>query len=326
MPALFESLTDPIPCSEVSIDLRDIDHVFRSIPSVQDSGLRFVRNESIEGFLSVSPESQLEPQDVKMAVSRVLPGYCIPDTIHILKGVPLTRNQGQLDFEALANQVANNHVSVMSDLELLVRDIFASLLTVDVNRFDRDSDFFLLGGNSLLLGKLSYHIRKQSGASIAITTLFNRSTIKEIAILIGEQVDLTPTATVFDGESLEACDDYSHTKDFEPTATRDQTHPLNLVVQALPLLFYPLRSAIICERRNLCWMYWNLLTRSTGSMLLFVMSRLLPIVDRNYWQHLLVLLTALAAAKLCVAVVCPLASIAFKWLVIGKYKKGTYRM
>jgi hypothetical protein len=61
-------------------------------------------------------------------------------------------------------------------------------------------------------------------------------------------------------------------------------------------------------------------------MLLFVMSRLLPIVDRNYWQHLVVLLIALAAARLCVAVVCPLAAIVFKWVVIGKYKKGTYRM
>jgi hypothetical protein len=41
-----------------------------------------------------------------------------------------------------------------------------------------DSDFFLLGGNPLLLGKLSYFIRKAAGAN------FTNSTIKGIASLI----------------------------------------------------------------------------------------------------------------------------------------------
>ena len=252
-PSISGSLTDLIPCSKVSIDLRDIDHVLRGIPSVQDSGLRFAHDEAIEGFLSVSSDSQLEPEELKMAVSRVLPGYYIPDTLHILRGVSLVKNQGgQLDFEALESQVSNTQALAMSEPELLVCEIFASLLSGDTKRFNCDSDFFLMGGNSLLLGKLSYHIRKQSGASIAIATLFNHSTIKGIATLIREQVDLTPSATVFDGDSLEACDDRSHIKDFEPTATRGQTHPLNLIVQTLPLLFYPLRSAMICECHGLC--------------------------------------------------------------------------
>ena len=249
---MFGSLADPIPCSKVSIDLRDIDHVLRSIPSVQDSGLRFARDETIEGFLSVSPDSQLEPEDAKMAISRALPGYYIPDTLHILNGVPLVRREGQLDFEALEDEVSNAHAFAMSEQELLVCDIFASLLPGEIKRFNRDSDFFLMGGSSLLLGKLSYHIRKHSGVSVAITTLFNRSTVKEIATLI--QADLSPTTTVFDGDLPDASGDSSNIKDFEPTATRDQTHPLNLIVQALPLLFYPLRSAMVCER---CKLYWR---------------------------------------------------------------------
>ena len=49
-------------------------------------------------------------------------------------------------------------------------------------------------------------------------------------------------------------------------------------------------------------------------------------VYKTIWQHFGTLLAALAIAKLCVATVCPLAAIAFKWIIIGKYKKGTYRM
>ena len=83
---------------------------------------------------------------------------------------------------------------------------------------------------------------------------------------------------------------------------------------------------MICECYKLCRRGRNLSPSSTGSILLFVMSLLLPVVGGSYWQQLLVLLMALAAARLCVAIICPLAAVAFKWIVIGKYKKGTYRM
>jgi hypothetical protein len=56
------------------------------------------------------------------------------------------------------------------------------------------------------------------------------------------------------------------------------------------------------------------------------MSLLAQVVDQSYWQHLGALLIAIAVARLCVAIFCPLIAIASKWIIIGKYKKGIYRM
>jgi hypothetical protein len=56
------------------------------------------------------------------------------------------------------------------------------------------------------------------------------------------------------------------------------------------------------------------------------MSLLVQVVDQGYWQHLGALILAIAVARLCAAVFCPLIAIAFKWIVIGKYKKGVHRM
>lgn len=46
-----------------------------------------------------------------------------------------------------------------------------------------DSDFFLLGGSSLLLGKLSYFIRKQIVVIVAVADIFTNSIIEGITNL-----------------------------------------------------------------------------------------------------------------------------------------------
>jgi hypothetical protein len=61
-------------------------------------------------------------------------------------------------------------------------------------------------------------------------------------------------------------------------------------------------------------------------MLLFVLSYIARAIDNNDWQRMAGLLAAVAAARLAARVACPLAAILFKWIVIGKYKPGTYRM
>jgi acyl carrier protein len=243
-PSMLAPITDPIPCSRVLVSLGDVDRALATVSLIKDFALRFT-NDSIEGFLSIDAGSRIDSGEVKMALARVLPGYSIPDTLHILDGVPLARDNGQVNFEILQQQVSDAHNSGMDELELLVRDIFADLLSCDPNQFDHDSDFFLLGGTSLLLGKLSYYIRKQTGTSVPVVTLFNRSTIKGIAGLIEEEENLSHLVAGGSTNDFDDCD--RHVKDSEILPSQDQIHPLNLIVQALPMIFYPLKAALICE-------------------------------------------------------------------------------
>jgi len=46
----------------------------------------------------------------------------------------------------------------------------------------------------------------------------------------------------------------------------------------------------------------------------------------SFWERIAALATSIAVARLLARIVCPLVAIAFKWIVIGRYKPGTYRM
>ncbi len=46
----------------------------------------------------------------------------------------------------------------------------------------------------------------------------------------------------------------------------------------------------------------------------------------GYWERAGGLLLAIFAGRLGSRLVCPIAAILFKWIVIGKYRPGCYRM
>ncbi len=63
-----------------------------------------------------------------------------------------------------------------------------------------------------------------------------------------------------------------------------------------------------------------------GTLLLYIMSHLARKIDDSFWQRMGALLCCIAAARLTTRVVAPIAAIAFKWIVIGRYKRGTYKL
>jgi hypothetical protein len=65
---------------------------------------------------------------------------------------------------------------------------------------------------------------------------------------------------------------------------------------------------------------------TVGSVLLFVLSVLAPHINAGFWERAGSLLCAIAAARFSCRIISPLAAILFKWLLIGRYKAGQYRM
>ena len=56
------------------------------------------------------------------------------------------------------------------------------------------------------------------------------------------------------------------------------------------------------------------------------LSYLAVLTNGSFWHRLVALFTAILVARVIVRTVCPIAAIAFKWIVIGRYQPGTYRM
>ena len=230
--------------------------MLRNVPGVDDVALRGRPNESLDAYVSVAPQSKLVVKDITTFILLLLPGYAIPSHMYVIRG-PLARDlSGRHDYDRMEKQALDNETIEFDKRQLLVRDIFADILGVDLTHMRKDSDFFLLGGNSLLLGKLSYHLRRKLGVNIGVADLFSESTIQGIATLVEEKGDSSinhftddNTATVNSSSTILSTDyDFEHDpEDAGKRRGRSQVHPLCLVVQAIPfIVFYPFKTAFTC--------------------------------------------------------------------------------
>ncbi|PFH50931.1 hypothetical protein AMATHDRAFT_143766 [Amanita thiersii Skay4041] len=325
VPSPQASLSDPIECSNVTITFEDVEATFRKMEGVADVALRYLQDKTLEVFVSCN--SALDAHEMKKLATRELPGYSVPDLIHVLT-CPLTRDTtGNVNFPSIEADLARQELSPMSEEELVVRDIVAELLGIEAKKISRDSDFFLLGGNSLLLGQLLHLLRKRTGASLSISKLHTNSTVSGIASLLAASCSVLfspsiSTTTTFNVQSEKckestsssyddssACSYGTEVEDFHYTGHRGQNHPLCLLIQSIPIIFfYPLKTTL------------------TWTILLFALSYLAQDIKGEFWEQVGSLLVAIIAARLASRVVCPLGAIIFKWIIIGRYKTGRYRM
>lgn len=325
VPDTMASLAESIPCSQIPLNLHGIEYTVRTASGATEVAVRLRSDGSPEAFVSVAPDTSLTSGSLKEALTHFLPGYCIPDPLHLLSQ-PLTRtSDGNVDFLAMQKEMGRRNASTMSSQALIVRDIVADLLQIDGGIISADSDFFLLGGNSLLLGQLSHQIRKRTGASISVSAIFINSTIKGIGSLLEAEEPSSSRESLFDDNLYSAKTSVTMFDLPGVTRHRGQTHPIVLIVQLLPtVFFYPLKTALTC----MFYLISQILYAHSplGTLLLFVLSYLAPLLSNTFWARMLALLTAIFAARLTSRIVCPIAAIVFKWIVIGKYKPGKYRM
>ncbi|KAJ6485731.1 acetyl-CoA synthetase-like protein [Mycena sanguinolenta] len=360
MPGKDAPLSQGIPCKRVEVDVGDVRRAFGKVQGVGEAAVRVRADGACEAFVA---GNGVDADEVERRLAEVLPGYAVPKPVHVLKGrsaLPRVHTRERLDsgisfagasktdvnssssssdsnshsdtcagcafcadsddfdFSAMEREVARQHAAAMGEHALRVRDIIGDLLLADAALMRPESDFFLLGGNSLLLGKLAYQIRRQTGVAIAVQRLFANSTIEGIAKIIeaeklaGEVKGVKAEEVGTPGSEATTLNApaYDYEEDEASRAkTRGQTHPVAMLIQALPFVFfYPLKTAL------------------TWTVLLFMLSYLAPHLNGTFWERIASLLCAIVVARLITRIVAPVTSIFFKWVVIGRYKPGTYRM
>ncbi|KAJ7584254.1 hypothetical protein C8J56DRAFT_1095604, partial [Mycena floridula] len=302
------SLSDPIPCRLVSVDSSLISSLLRHIFGVSEVIVQSQLDFTTEIFVSVTVD-ELNASDLHDALVPHVPGYGIPDKIHVFHH-PLTKTPaGEVDIVALEDEIARRNASSMSSREILVAQIIADIVSVDIKSFTSKSDFFLLGGNSLLLGKLAYQIRKHTGMSVPAVSIFSCSTVSGIASLLDDSSVPSSSAQSFINSKWVPDSTSTLLPSLQYGKSRGQSHPLSLIVQAVPIvLFYPLKAAF------------------TWTTFFYVLTWMAPLLGGTYWDRMASLLCAILAGGLLSRIIAPLAAIAFKWIVIGRYVPGRYRM
>ena len=319
-------LSEPIPCSLVSLDILGVETAIAAIKGVQEVAVRLRKDGTPEALVSALPSSGLDSASIVSALVQTIPGYSVPDPLHVFSELLARRQDRTIDWDLMESEIARRNERGMSPQALVVRGIVAELLDKDPASISGDSDFFLLGGNSLLLGRLAHMIRKETGATVRVASIFAHSTINGIASLVDSadqsRFDSDKTAvntavnTTVNSSAASINKSMSSTLNLPalesqepvPNNGRSQTHVLPLVIQAIPLLFfYPFKVAF------------------TWTGIVFILSFFTAFISGSYWERIGSLLTAIIGARLVARIVLPFAAIAFKWIVIGRYKPGTYR-
>ncbi|OJT02767.1 hypothetical protein TRAPUB_6623 [Trametes pubescens] len=306
-------LSEPIPSTRVVPDVKLLEEELLKIPGVQEVDIRISDVGTPEVLVSVTPMSELDSYKLVPLLLKSVPGYSMPDPLYVFENLLERKKDGSVDWEFMESEIKRRNASSLSPRALHVRDIVAELLDKDVGTIAGDSDFFLIGGNSLLLGRLAHSIRKDMGVTLKVSDIFTSSTINGIADLIeaelsGETVQ-GRRGTASEKSAIHRCSISSNASTLvDDRKTRPQTHPLALFVQALPVvIFHPMKTAF------------------TWTALLYILSRFSGFVSVGYWERVGALLAAIVSARLLARIVCPIAAIIFKWVVIGRYVPGTYR-
>ena len=236
-----------------------ISTTLQNLPFVRDVLLRDNLDDTLAAYISLSPTVKSIPATDELD-SLSLPGYSLPNPIWFIHGPLLKDHTGEYEFQKMENESVN--AKTMSERQLLVRNIVAEVLDIDSAPITASSDFFLMGGTSLLLGQLSYRLRQQTGINIGIADLFLENSICGIASMIEEKEKKRITqrnsevgdVTNSEGDtsSTAACSaEHLYEQDagyYKANRSRGQNHPLCLIVQAIPFIFfYPAKRALTCK-------------------------------------------------------------------------------
>jgi amino acid adenylation domain-containing protein len=138
-------------------------------------------------YFEPASESVPAVSDLRAHLRIDLPDYMIPSAFVALETLPLTPN-GKIDRTALPRpdegrmEIESGFVAPRDSLELALAGIWSKVLKVPGVGI-RDN-FFELGGHSLSAVVLLTEIRKLTGRTLPLATLFQASTVAELADLV----------------------------------------------------------------------------------------------------------------------------------------------
>jgi amino acid adenylation domain-containing protein len=146
-------------------------------------------NKSLVAYVVSKQEPMPTSDELRNYLRQRLPEYMVPAAFVILTELPLLSN-GKLDRRALPNPeefFADSEAAYIppeSDLEQTIAAVWQQVFNVE--RVSIHSNFFDLGGNSLLLAKVHSKLRAALNRDIQIVELFKYTTIYSLAKYLSE--------------------------------------------------------------------------------------------------------------------------------------------
>ncbi|HEX5884419.1 MAG TPA: amino acid adenylation domain-containing protein [Pyrinomonadaceae bacterium] len=172
----------------------------------------------------IVPEEGVEPTSSELwaFLQEKLPSYMLPSVFVTITELPLTPN-GKVDRRALpvpaqiGDEVGTNFIPPRTDMEVMVAEIWRQ--TLGITQVGVGSNFFDLGGHSLLGTRVMSQIRENCGIELPLRVLFEAPTVAALARRLEEA---QPKTTEL-GRILSMLENMENISEEEVTALLAQT-------------------------------------------------------------------------------------------------------
>lgn len=177
------------------IELEEIEQTLENIGSIKTAIVLSHNNALIAYILQENYEAvdNTKIKEWKSYLASQLPEYFIPHSFNIVKELPIAPS-GKLDRNALLkinnfNPISNAVITKpRTESEKLVASIWQEYLKLD--QIDIMSNFFEIGGHSIIAVKIMIRIEKETTKRIPLSALFQNATIEKFAKLLHTDVEI----------------------------------------------------------------------------------------------------------------------------------------
>jgi thioesterase domain-containing protein/acyl carrier protein len=171
------------------IELSEVEIRLSQYPSIRDCVVTVKSNDRGEKFLVAYFVADELPQvsELRGFLAHDLPEYMVPSRFVRLDKIPLNPN-GKVDRQALPEpstdraMLPGECVAAQDEIELQLTTIWQELL--GVSAVGTEDNFFELGGHSILAVQVFTEIENTFGKKLPLATLFQASTISQLAAII----------------------------------------------------------------------------------------------------------------------------------------------
>jgi len=153
------------------------------------SAVVVLRTDRTEPYLAAFLVTDRTVAVLKSAAAQQLPDFMVPSVWVVLETLPLTPN-GKIDRKALAGlpietaMTSSEHPGTppRTPVERKLARFWSGLFGKQT--VSREDDFFTLGGNSLMIMRVTAWIRREFGVAIPLASIYGHATLQSVAALI----------------------------------------------------------------------------------------------------------------------------------------------
>jgi amino acid adenylation domain-containing protein len=185
---------DQVKIRGFRIELQEIEVVLKGHEQVKDAVV-IAREDSpgekrLVAYVTAGTESAPDLEDLRRHLRNLLPEHMVPSAIVVMDAIPLTasgkRNRRALPAPTADAYIRREYEAPEGEFETRLAQLWQELL--GLKRVGRNDNFFELGGHSLMAMRLVGAISHQLHVKLPVISVFNHSSVSELATAIEAQL------------------------------------------------------------------------------------------------------------------------------------------